>query len=228
MLRTRARPAQRANGVSADGFTPHKLTGLLVAPRWLRELGRSAWLAVGITLFVVGVVWLLSLTQTIVEPVITAGVVAAVASPLLALMERHGIRRGIGAALLLVVAIILGLGVVLMILAGIRSQSDALGAQLSAAQETLTGWLADLGVDPGTADAARKDVSGALADAVPALLGGVADGIKQLSSLVFFLALTVLSLFFLLMDGPLIRHWAEGHMRVPRPVAHRIGQRVLE
>ena len=35
-------------------------------------------------------------------------------------------------------------------------------------------------------------------------------------------------MFFLLKDGPLIRRWAERHMRVPRPVANGIFQRVLE
>jgi predicted PurR-regulated permease PerM len=52
--------------------------------------------------------------------------------------------------------------------------------------------------------------------------------VKRLSSLVFFLGLTALSLFFLLKDGPLIRRWAEGHMRVPSPVAHQINERVLQ
>jgi putative heme transporter len=45
---------------------------------------------------------------------------------------------------------------------------------------------------------------------------------------VVFLSLTALSLFFLLKDGPVIRSWVEGHMRVPRPVAHGIGERVLQ
>jgi predicted PurR-regulated permease PerM len=31
-----------------------------------------------------------------------------------------------------------------------------------------------------------------------------------------------------LKDGPLIRRWAEGHMRVPSPVAHQINERVLQ
>ena len=67
-----------------------------------------------------------------------------------------------------------------------------------------------------------------LLERLPALLEGLSVGVKKLSSLAFFLALTALSLFFLLMDGPQIRNWMEGHMRVPRPVAHQIGTRVLE
>src|SRR4051794_6579345 len=86
---------------------PHDLVGLFVAPRWLRDLGTSAWLAVGVTLAVVGLVWVLSLTDTIVTPVITAGVIAAVASPLVRKGERRGMARGIAAALLLVLSLLL-------------------------------------------------------------------------------------------------------------------------
>src|SRR4029450_5560906 len=46
--------------------------------------------------------------------------------------------------------------------------------------------------------------------------------------LAFFLALTALSLFFLLKDGPTIREWGERHLGVPVPVAHTISRRVLQ
>jgi predicted PurR-regulated permease PerM len=233
MFRSRSHGADDApNGAAPapapEPFDPRTLTGLFVAPTWLRDLGRSAWLAVGVTLFVIGTVWVLTLTETIVAPVITAGVIAAVASPLVRLLARGRLGRGVASALLLVAGMLLAIGVVYIVLVGIGSQFDGFNHVLDAAKKTLTGWLTDLGVDPKTADQARDSASSAVKDAVPALLHGVGSGIKRLSSLVFFLGLTGLSLFFLLKDGPEIRHWAEGHMRVPRPVAHQIGQRLLE
>ena len=33
-------------------FDPQDLSGLFAAPRWLRDLGATAWLAVGVTLFI--------------------------------------------------------------------------------------------------------------------------------------------------------------------------------
>ena len=63
--------------------------------------------------------------------------------------------------------------------------------------------------------------------ASPALLSGVLSGIGKLASLAFFLAMTILSLFFLLMDGPVIRRWAEGHMGVPGGVARIVAQRTI-
>jgi putative heme transporter len=45
---------------------------------------------------------------------------------------------------------------------------------------------------------------------------------------VFFLALTALSLFFLLKDGPVIRAWGERHFGVPAAVARIITSRGLQ
>lgn len=207
---------------------PQDLTGLFAPPRWLRDLGRSAWLAVGVTLFVVGVVWLLSLTNVIVTPVITAAVVAAVAAPVVTMLEQRRMPRGLAAAALLVAFVVLAVVVILFVLAGVTSELDELRTVLASAKDSIAQGLTDLGVDRETAAGASDDVSGALSSAVPALLDGVGAGISALSSLVVFLALTALSLFFLLKDGPQLRAWAEGHMRVPVPLAHQMGDRVLQ
>jgi putative heme transporter len=207
---------------------PGELAGVFNTPRWLRDVGLTAWLLVGVTLLLVGGVWIMSLTHTIVVPVITAAVVASVASPLVGWLGRHRMPRGLGAALLLVSIIALGAGVLLVIVAGITSQSGDLSAHLSDAENTVEGWLKDLGVDPSKAKDATNDASSSVSTSVSTLLQGVAGGIKELSSLVFFLALTALSLFFLLKDGPAIRSWGERHLGVPIPVAHTVTRRVLQ
>ena len=173
-----------ANGTGRSGT--RGLSGLFAAPGWLRDLGQSAWLAVGVTLFVAGAVWILSLTQTIVTPVITAAVVAAVISPLLRGLTRRRVPRAAAAALLLVAMVLLGAAVVYIVLAGITSQLDGLGAYLSAARDTIAGWLTDIGVDAAAADDAKEHVSEMLRAALPALLAGVGEALAGLSSLACF------------------------------------------
>lgn len=182
----------------------------------------------GVTLFLVGMVWILSLTETIVLPVIAASVIAAVASPLVGWMERHHVPRAAGAALLLLGLVVLGVLVTFVVVAGITNHTSDLSGQLSDAKQTITGWLKDLGVDPGTAENAKNEASSSTSTSVSALLGGLATGIEKLASLAFFLALTTLSLFFLLKDGPVIRAWTERHLGVPLPLARTIFQRMLE
>jgi putative heme transporter len=206
---------------------PSQLAGVFAAPSWLRDVGFTSWLLVGVALFLVGAIWLLSLTHTIVLPVITAAVVAAVGSPLVGWLHHHGLPRAAGAGLLMLAIVGLGAGMVLLILAGITSEIDSLKGILSDAKDTIAGWLEDIGVDPGNAEDAKNEASSSINASVSALLEGLGTGITALSSLAFFLALTVLSLFFLLKDGPAIRAWSERHLGVPVDVAHVISQRVL-
>ncbi len=232
MIRARLRRSRREDeGEKAEEFIevdPAELTGLFTTPHWLRDLGLTSWLLVGVTLLLVGVVWLLALTDTIVMPLITAAVVAAVASPVIAWLRRRGVPRGLAAALLMLSLVLLGVALVVIIVGGITSQSGDINGQLSDAKNTIEGWLKDLGVDSDTAKNAKDDASQSVSTSVSTLLNGVVSGIEELSGLAFFLALTALSLFFLLKDGPVIRAWAERHAGVPVPVAHTVSGRVLQ
>ena len=75
------------------------------APQWLRNMGFSSWLLVGFVLIIVGVMWLLSQTSTIVMPVILATVLGAVAGPAVGKLERHRVPR-IGGAILVLLGLV--------------------------------------------------------------------------------------------------------------------------
>jgi putative heme transporter len=224
--RGEATPVAAAEGDYVE-IDASELSGVFAAPGWLRDVGLTAWLLVGVALFLVGAVWLLSLTQTIVVPVITAAVIAAVASPLVAWMHRHRVPRMAGAALVMLGIIAVGVGLFVIVVAGITSESSSISGELSDAQDTLSGWLQDAGADPGTAGDAKNEASDSVSASASALLHGIGHGISALSGLAFFLAMTVLSLFFLLSDGPTIRRWGERHLGVPQPVAQVVSQRTL-
>jgi putative heme transporter len=204
-----------------------ELAGLFAAPQWLRDLGLMAWLLVGVTALLVGAVWLLSLTHTIVTPVVTAAILASVLSPVVRLLEDRRVPRAAGAAIVLLLIVSLGALVLVIVLGGISAQADSLTTQLQRAAEKIAGWLEDVGVNMDTAERAKDDASGSIGSAFHFLLDGVGKGLEQLASLAVFLSFTVLSLFFLLKDGPAIRQWAERHMGVPEPVARTISRRTL-
>lgn len=197
-------------------------------PEWLRNVGLMAWLLVGITIFVLGLVTVAALTQVIVVPVITAAVVAAVASPLVRWLHARGLPRGLAAALVLVGFIVLAIAITVMVVAGITGESGAVSGHLSQAKDTISGWLQDIGMSADSANAAKDDASAAISDSVGALLNGLVSGLLALSSIGFFLAMTILSLFFLLKDGPVIRGWVDSHVGLPLRVAQTISGRVLQ
>ena len=153
------------------------LTDAFAAPGWLRDLGATAWLLVGVTLFLVGAVWLLSLTQTIVMPVLAAGVIAAVASPLVAWLARHRVPRGVAAALLLLGLVAVAVGVFIVSWAASRARAGDIGSQLSDAAEqdrrlACRTW-ASIRARPSNA---KQDASSVDQQPFHALLDGVAAG----------------------------------------------------
>jgi len=199
---------------------PGALSGVFAAPQWLRDLGFSAWLLVGAGAALIGLIWLLSLTQTIVMPVITAAIIASVASPLVGWLNRHRLPRGIGAALVLLLIIAIGFGVGLIVLTGISSQADGLSARLQEGASQLESWARDLGVKAPTAADANSEASASVSGAFQALTQGLLGGIDRLAGLAVFLSFTALSLFFLLKDGPAIGAFIERHLGVPPAAGH--------
>src|SRR5512132_1341331 len=129
MIRGRFRRHGRREGAAAaeDEYfeiDPGELSGIFSVPDWLRNVGLMAWLLVGIAVLLVGMVWLLGLTQVIVVPVITAAVVAAVASPLVGWLHGLGVPRALAAAVLLLAIVLIGTGVTVVIVVGITGQGD--------------------------------------------------------------------------------------------------------
>lgn len=207
---------------------PGELVAMFASPRWLRDLGRQAWYLVGLAAVLVGLVWLLGATATIVEPVIAGGVLAAVASPAVAwLGRRHGVPRAAGAGLVLLGLVVVAVVLVLLVVGGIIAQGDQISAAMAKATDRIQGWVQDLGVDQGGAQSATDEVSTAVPEIGSTLLKGVADGISGLTSIAFFLSFLLFSTFFLLKDGPVFRRFVDGHLGIPRPVATIVTGRVI-
>ena len=205
---------------------PGELSGMFAAPMWLRDLGAMAWLLVGIAALLVSGIWLLSLINTIVAPVLTASIIAAVLSPLVRRLARH-MPRAAAAALVFVALLALAIGVTVLVVAGITSKAGSMQDSLQEAVDKIQSALQDAGASAETAQSAGDDASTTVSSAFHALIHGLGTGIKALASLAVFLSFTLLSLFFLLKDGPVIRSWTERHMGVPASVARIVTGRTI-
>ena len=107
-------------------------------------------------LVIVGLIWLLSETSTIVMPVILAAVLGAVAGPAVGWLERHRVPRIGGAILVLLGLVAIGVLIFCLVFGGISAQSDDISTKLNQALDKIQGWLDDLGVD--NAQSAKEDV----------------------------------------------------------------------
>jgi predicted PurR-regulated permease PerM len=229
ILRGRLRRPEREGSPAENEVVeiePGELSGLFAAPKWMRDLGFSAWLLVGVAAALVGTVWVLSLTQTIVMPVLTAAIIASVASPLVDRLRDRGIPRAAGAVLVFLVILLVSAGIALLVIVGISSQADVLSERLTHGVGELEALLDDLGTKAQTAADAGAHASGTVSAGFEALTQGVVGGIDKLASLAVFLSFTALSLFFMLKDAPTLGAFIERHLGVPVPVARTVLGRV--
>jgi putative heme transporter len=201
--------------------TQQQLEAVFTAPTWLRNLGRTSWLIVGALLVLLGLIWLIGATFTIVGPLVCGLIIAVVMTPLVERLDAHMPRAAASAlGLLLIVAIAVAVG--LIVVAGLIDQADAIGKRLSDGVDHLQTWLQNGGVDSDTANTAATNTKHAGPQILSTLTRGIINGISGLASLAFGLSLAALSIFFLLKDGPVMRRWVDRHMGVPMPVANVI------
>lgn len=219
------RPTQRAApeapGVALTPLESGQLASVFSPPRWLRDLGRSAWLLVGVFALFAGIIWLLGATSTIVGPVVAATIVATVTGPIVARLAHH-IPRAAGAAVVLLGIVAIAVFVVVIVIGGVTSQRAAISERTSAAADKVEGWLNDLGVDESGSASAKSSVKHDVPQILSTLVNGAISGIRGIASVAFGLSLALLSVFFLLKDGPSIRRWVDGHLGVPQSVARTI------
>ena len=206
---------------SSDEREPH-----IATPSWLRDLGVASWLLVGFVLVIVGAIWLLGETSTIVMPVILAAVLGAVAGPAVGWLQGHGVPRIGGAFLVLLGLVAVGVVVFCLVYGGIAAQADGISAKLEPAVDKIGNAFADAGVDD--TESATAGVKEAIPEIRGTLLGGVATGVEALSSLVFFLAFSILSTLFVLKDGPVMHAFINRHLGVPEPVANVVTTNVAK
>jgi putative heme transporter len=168
-----------------------------------------------------GVIWFLGATYTIGGPLVAATIVATVAMPIVRRLARH-MPRALAAVLVLLSAVALALLVAFLVVGGIAGQHESIAHHSGQAVTKAKGWLESAGVNNSGADGAASDVKADVPKIISTLTTGVISGIRGLVSVVFGLSLGMLSLFFLLKDGPEMRAWVDQRLGVPPFVARTI------
>jgi len=214
--------AEEAERLRLERGDLDQLDTVFAPPPWLADIGRSSWFLVGFVLLIVGLVWLMAATYTIVGPVVAGTVIATVTMPLVSTMHRHRIPRAAGAALVLLAVLALAVGMLVLVLAGIKDQSGAVSNAAHEAASKVQKWLEDAGVNHGSAQSANSSVSASVPQTVKTLSHGIVSGIRGIASLAFALSFLFLSTFFLLKDGPMMRRVVDRHLGVPAEVGHTI------
>jgi putative heme transporter len=204
------------------------LAGYFRARPAIRDLGRTSWLLLGaIGVFAV-LTWALGKMSGIVGPVIAGFVIACVASPVVARLERRGWKRGWGAVVVLLALVALGILVGVLVIGGLVAQSGDISQEAGSALGKAQSWLKSVGVDQSGASQAADGTSSAVSSTISTFIHGIVTGIQGIASLAFFLSFALFTVFFLLKDGPTLREWVNVRMGAPLSVARTITGDVVE
>jgi putative heme transporter len=216
--RLRKKPAPTPPRFELGPAEAGELATIFAPPRWLRDLGRMAWLLIGVLLLLGMLGWLLGTTNTIVGPVVAGTIVATVTGPIVSWLAGH-MPRAAAAALVLLAIVAIAAAVAVIVIGGITSQRASISHHASAGSDRIESWLNGLGVDDSGSQSANAQTKHDVPQIISTLVKGVISGLQGLTSLAFALSFTALSLFFLLKDGPTMRRWVDRHLGVPPPVA---------
>ncbi len=185
-------------------------------PSWLRTIGISAWLVVGIAAVVALALALLGLLASVAIPLAIAAVLAAILVPITDQLERWRVPRWLGATLVLVLALSVVIATIAIVINGITGQADAIWRRIEEG-------LGAINSDGGGSSANAEQLNHAARSAVHLLVFGVLGSIVSTASgLIVSTVLALFILLFLLKDWRQITDWTAGHIGLPAPVGRRI------
>src|SRR4029079_5556235 len=115
--------------------------------------------------------------------------------------------------------------VVGLVVGGITDHSGEIKSTINKGGDHVEGWFHD--ADANRTGPARQDINHAVSSGGKTLLQGLAEGIRSLTSLIFFITFMVFALFFLLTGGPGIRRSLNRHMGLPVELASLITANVM-
>lgn len=135
--------------------------------------------------------------------------------------------RALATVVVLLGILAVTVAIILLVIGGITSQHAAISEHTSEGVSKLESWAKSLGVSQSGAASAGDQLKQDVPAMISTLTKGVISGIRGLASLAFTLSLALLSVFFLLKDGPSMRGWVDHHLGVPPSVARTITGGVL-
>jgi len=178
------------------------------------RVGRRGWAFVGIVAASVILYAALAALSGLVIPLVVAAVIGTLFVPVVDKLENH-MPRKLASGLVLVGLIVVGVGAVVVAIAGVADQASEIREQLRAGLETVRDWLEGAGIDFGSASE--------LAEGAEDAVGGSIAGITSYLSTVFSSAAAFIGgtfvglfiLFYLLADWKEFSTWIASHLGVP-------------
>jgi predicted PurR-regulated permease PerM len=158
----------------------------------------------------------LAAVSGLVVPLVIAIVIGMLASPLVDILERRRVPRGVGAFLVLLGIVAAVIGSAVIAVNGMIDQGDEIDRQLTAGLESIDGWLQDVDVDAGVAAERLDQAKQFGVDLIPGLAGWFSTAFSGVISFFAGCFLGLFLLYYILADWVRLRDWVGSHLGVPQ------------
>jgi predicted PurR-regulated permease PerM len=209
-----------SSGPGVDPFPPEgdeRTTGpevTLVQVDTLIKLGTRGWAVVGIVAASVIIYLILAGLSGLVIPLIIATVIGTLFVPLVDKLAAH-MPRKLAAGIVLIGLIVVGVGSLVVAVAGVVDQASEIRSQLTSGIATARDWLVGLGVDVGSAQSIADGTENATGVAVSGLSSYVSTVFSSVSALIAGTFVGLFLLFYILADWSEFSVWLGRHIGVP-------------
>jgi predicted PurR-regulated permease PerM len=177
-----------------------------LSPKPLSTLGVRAWLLLGIAGVIYIVIYGLSLTASIVIPLILAVILGILFAPVVDALERRGVPRALGATIGMLLVLAIAGGTIWAVTTSVIGQWPTIQKQTMSAYTSVSAWFATLQI-PTSTRAQITEQAQTLAPKIGTWFANLLfSSVTSFAAFLFGTFLAFYMLFFTLKDNELIMH----------------------
>lgn len=190
-------------------------------PDWLSRVGLSAWLWLGIIALVVVLYLGLAQLSGLLIPLVVAAVIGMIFHPVVDRLQGVGMRRSMGAALVLVGLVAITAASIFLAVKGVVDQGDLITVQLQNGWAVVQSWLAEHGISLENFSNLWESISSGGGGGAGGL---VRAGFSSVAAFLLGLFIGTFLLYYLLKDWRPIRDWLARNLGLP----HDLGSGLID
>ena len=196
---------------------------LELAPRPLAAIGVRSWLLLGLAGVAAIAIWLLTLSTSIVIPLILAVILGVVFAPLVDVMQRYKVPRALGATIAMLLVLAIAGGTIWIVVTSVIGQWSIISKQLTSAYNSLAVWFDTLDIPASAQKTVQSGVQQVLPKVGQWFANLVFSSLSSAAAFAFGTFLAFYMLFFTLKDSELITRSLGRSMGLP----HELGESIV-